>query len=83
MTTKKEQEQSYKREAIVALVVALLGWVVLGLLEPVALWRSIYVMNHTKVEGTKTIATWACVISGIATAVMVLSFLIVISVSVK
>lgn len=84
MTTKKltkttEQiDQEYKREAIACVVAALIGWAWLSIvLEPVALWRSIHVLRHSDVQSTKTIATVACVISSIAVAILVFSFVII------
>lgn len=78
MTTKK-QEQSYKREANWCLALSVVGYFMLGILEPIVLWRSAHVMNHTKDAGTRTVATWATVLSGIATSILVLSLIIVVS----
>lgn len=74
------KEQSYKREPIVCIIVAILGWFFLSIiLEPLTLWRGLYVRKHTEVETTKTLATVAAVISGVAIVAMVIVFFIALS----
>lgn len=76
--TKEKPERSYRREAIMCVVVAVLGWFWLGIIiEPLVLWRGVYVVKHTDGEATKNIATVASIMAGTTIAVMVATGLMV------
>lgn len=73
----KQEEANYRREAIASIVVAILGWFFLGIvLEPLALWRGIYVKNRTRNNDTASLATAAIVISGISLGIALFAMLI-------
>ena len=69
----KQEEKNYRREAIACIVVAILGWFFAGiLLEPLALWRGIYIKNRTANKDTASLATASVVIAGISLALVLL-----------
>lgn len=81
MATKKQLEANYKSEAIGCIIAGALGWLFFGIiLEPIVLWRSIYVMKRTKSAETHSLAMWGCVIASIYLAILVIALLIMLSI---
>lgn len=57
-------EYKYKREAVACIVTVILGWFWVGIiLEPLALWRGIYVAIHTEDKVTMRVATVAAIMA--------------------
>ena len=73
----KQEEANYRREAIACIIVAILGWFFVGIiLEPLALWRGIYVKNRTTNKDTASLAVASIVISGVSLGIVVLALLV-------
>lgn len=65
-------EYKYKREAIFCIVTVILGWFWLGIiLEPIVLWRGIYVASRTDDEVTMGVATVAAIMAGVTLSILV------------
>ena len=65
-------EYKYKREAVACIVTVILGWFWVGIiLEPLALWRGIYVASHTEDKVTMGVATVAAIMAGVTLSILV------------
>lgn len=65
-------EHKYKREAIACIVTVILGWFWVGIiLEPLALWRGIYVATHTEDKVTMRVATVAAIMASVTLSILV------------
>lgn len=65
-------EHKYKREAIACIVTVILGWFWVGIiLEPLALWRGIYVASHTEDKVTMGVAAVAAIMAGVTLSILV------------
>lgn len=81
MTTKKQQiENGLKTNAIISIILPIVGWFMLGLImNIIALVLAIKVLNTTKVSTTKTLATIGLVMSIIMLSILVISIIILAS----
>jgi hypothetical protein len=76
MTSKQELERNYTSMANWALILSILSWIILGIiLAPTSLVLGAKALN-SKSGGTRAIATIAIIIGAVATAVLVISFMI-------
>lgn len=65
-------EHKYKREAVACVVTVILGWFWVGIiLEPLALWRGIYVASRTEDKVTMGVATVAAIMAGVTLSILV------------
>lgn len=72
-------EHKYKREAIACIVTVILGWFWVGIiLEPLALWRGIYVASRTEDKATMGVATVAAIMAGVTLSILVGTIIIAI-----
>lgn len=79
MTTKQENERSYTTMANWALILALLSWLILGIiLAPTSLILAIKA-GKSEDKATRMTATIAAIIGGISTLVMMMAIMIGLS----
>ena len=79
MSSKKELEKGYSGLATAALIMAIAGWLVLGIiLEPIALILGIRSMASEN-SSTKTMATIATVLASVSLLLMFIFFMIAIA----
>ena len=79
MTTKKQQiENGLKTNAIVSIILSIVGWFVMGfIMNIIALVLAIRVLNETDVKSTRTLAVIGLTMSIIMLAILGISAFII------